>query len=122
MSRRAHFHRLLGDVNVGELLELVIHAGQLLLYMLRRARNSLFDPRYVQEYAAVRTTPLFSYLPPDAAGHVVAGQELGRASCILVSLRVPPAFFFCIGGLVGVQRRNIFEHESLAIAITQDSS
>ena len=66
--------------------------------------------------------PALLALPPDAAGHVVASQKLGRASRVLVSLRVSPAFFFRIGGLAGVQRRNIFEHESLAIPITHHSS
>src|SRR5260370_29523801 len=69
VGRRTHFHRLLGNVDVGKLLELVIHAGQLLLYMLRRIWNSRLDPRNVQEYTAVRTAPPFSHLPPDAADH-----------------------------------------------------
>src|SRR5882672_12755158 len=36
MARRAHFHRALGDVHVSKFLELVIHAGKLLLYVLGR--------------------------------------------------------------------------------------
>ena len=112
VSSGPYFHRFLGNVNVGKLLELVIHTGQLLLYMLGRVRNSLLDPRNVQEHTAVRTAPPFANLPPDAAGHVVAGQQLGRALRVLVALRVTPPFFFRIGGLAHVQRRNIFEHES----------
>src|SRR5580692_9705668 len=119
---RTNFHRLLGNVNVGKLLELVIHTGQLLLYMLGRVRNSLLDPRNVQEYTAVRTAAPFSNLLPDAAGYVVTSQQFGRASRVLVTLRIPRAFFFGVGGRVGVQRRNIFEHESLAIPITQHPS
>src|SRR5579864_577031 len=102
VGRRTNFHRLLGNVNVGKLLELVIHTGQLLLYMLGRVRNSVLDPRNVQEHTAVRATPSFSHLLPDAASHVVAGQQLGRASRVLVPLRIPPAFFFAVGGRVGV--------------------
>src|SRR5580765_7867226 len=74
MGRGTDFHRLLSNVNVGKLRELVVHAGQLLLYMLVSGRNSLLDPRYVQVHAAVRTAPPFSNLLPYAPGDVVAGQ------------------------------------------------
>ena len=37
-----------------ELLELVVHAGQLPLDVLGRVRNLFLDPRDVEEHAAVR--------------------------------------------------------------------
>ena len=51
---RADFHRLLGDVEVGQLLELVIHARQLALDVRLGVRELLLDPRDVEEHAAVR--------------------------------------------------------------------
>src|SRR6185437_13941079 len=94
VSRRTYFHRLLGDVNIGKLLELVIHARQLLLYMFRSIREFLFDPRNIQEDSTVRTSSFFAYFAPDAAGYVVTRQQLGRTLGVLVPLRVAPAFLF----------------------------
>jgi len=44
MGGGADLHRLLGDVDIGKLLELVIHAGQLLLDVLGRVGKFFFDP------------------------------------------------------------------------------
>ena len=44
VRRRADFHRLLGDVDVAQLLELVVHARQLLLDVLGRVETRFFDP------------------------------------------------------------------------------
>src|SRR5206468_1668181 len=77
MSRRTNFHGLLRDVDISQLLELVIHAWQLLFYMLRSVRESFLNPRNVEEYAAVRAPASFSHLSTDAASNVVASQQLG---------------------------------------------
>src|ERR1043166_6196998 len=71
---RTDFHRLLRYVDVGELLELVIHAGQLLLDALRCVRNFLFDPCDIEEHTAMRTATAFSYLAADATGNMVPSQ------------------------------------------------
>ena len=92
MRRRADFHRFLGDVDVGQLLELMIHARQLLLDVLRRVRNFFLDPRDVEEHAAVRAAAARLDFAIDAAGHVVAREQLGRPARVLVALRVAPAF------------------------------
>ena len=47
-------HRLLRDVDAGELHELVVHARQLLPDVLRRVRDLLLDPRDVEVDAAMR--------------------------------------------------------------------
>src|SRR5262249_4088014 len=39
VHRRPNFHRGCRDVDIGKLLELVIHARQLLLYVFRRVGN-----------------------------------------------------------------------------------
>ena len=54
MRRRPDLHRLFRDVDARELHELVIHARQLALDVLLGVRELLFDPRNVEEHAAVR--------------------------------------------------------------------
>ena len=99
MRGRADFHGLLGDVDVGELLELVIHAGQLFLDVLGRIGKLFLDPGDVEKHAAVRAAAPFLHFAVDAAGHVIARQQLRRTARALVALRVAPAFFFVVGGL-----------------------
>ena len=56
------------------------------------------------------------------AGDVIAGQKFGRAAGVLVALGVAPAFFFGVGGLIYVGRRNVFEHEALAVFVAQHAA
>ncbi len=56
VRRRPDLHRLVRDVELGELLELVIHARAACFLMWSSAFGSfVFDPRDVEEHAAVRT-------------------------------------------------------------------
>ena len=93
VRRRPDLHRLLGDVEVGQLLELVIHARELALDVLLGVRELLLDPGDVEEHAAVRRAAAGLDLAVDAARHVIARQQLGRTPRALVALRVAPAFF-----------------------------
>ena len=70
----------------------------------------------------MRASASFTHLASNAAGHVVARQQLRRAPGILVALGVAPAFFLGVGGLVYVKRRNVLEHEALAVSVAQHSS
>ena len=54
MSRRSNFHALGRDIHARELFELVIHARQFALNVRCGIWNFLFDPRDVEEDAAVR--------------------------------------------------------------------
>ena len=78
---RADLHRLLGDVDVAQLLELVVHAGQLALDVLGRVGRSCSliqaKCRGRRRRAGCRGPRL--HLAEDAAGHVVARQQLRRA-------------------------------------------
>ncbi len=65
----------------------------------------------------MRSTAAFLHLAVDAAGHVVAGEELGRAAAFLVALGVFPAFLFGVGGLRFVIGRDVVEHEALAVFV-----
>src|SRR6185437_14506323 len=118
----ADLHRLLGDVEIGQLLELVVHAGQLLLDVLGGVRDLLLDPGDVEEDAAVRAAAAGAHLAPDAAGDVVAGQELGRAARVLVALGVAPALLGVVGGRAAVVLGHIIEHEALALAVLEDAA
>ena len=93
VRRRPDFHRLLRDVEVGELLELVIHARELALDVLLGVRELLLDPRDVEKHAAVRDSAPGLDLAVDAARHVIAREQLRRTARALVALRVAPAFF-----------------------------
>ena len=109
MGGRADFHRLLGDVEIGQLHELVVHRRQLLLDVLRGVRNLFLDPGNVEEHAAVRAAAAGLDLAVDAAGHVVAGEQLRRAFGILVALRIAPAFLGIGGGLRFVILRDVVD-------------
>ena len=49
----ADLHGFPGDVDVGQLFELVVHARQLALDVARRVGDLLLDPRDIEEHAAV---------------------------------------------------------------------
>ena len=119
MRRRADFHRLLRDIEVGELLELVIHARQLAFDVLGGVRDLFLDPRDVEEHAAVRAAAAGLDLALDAARHVVAREQFGRALGVFIALRVTPAFLGIGRGLRFVIVGNVVEHEPLAFLVPQ---
>ena len=53
---------------------------------------------------------------------MIARQQFRRAAGILVALGIPPAFFFVVGGLIRVERRNIVEHEAAPFLVPQHAS
>src|SRR5207237_7933767 len=71
--------------------------------------------------AAVRAAAAFAHLAEDAAGHVVARQQLGRAVGGLVAGAVAPALLGVLGGLVAVRLGDVAVHELLALAVEQDA-
>ena len=84
VRRRPDFHRLLRDVDVGQLLELVIHARQLLLDVLGAVRQPRLDPRDVEEHAAVRAAAARLDLAHDAAARrdrASAARAAAARSC-----------------------------------------
>ena len=119
---RPHLHRLARDVDVRELEELVVHAGELLLDHCRGIGDALLDPTDVEEHAAVRAAASFADLAHDAAGDVVAREQLGRPARALVALRVAESLVFVVGGLVLVGVGNVVEEEAAALAVEQDAS
>ena len=102
---------------IGELLELVVHARQLLLDVLGAVRDPRLDPRDVEEHAAVRAAAAGLDLAHDAAADVVARQQLRRPPRRLVALRVAPALLFVVRGLRAIVVRDVVEHEPAALAV-----
>ena len=66
------FHRLLGNVNIGQLLELVVHAGQFALNVRGGFRDVLPDPGDVEIDAAVRASAAALDFAIDATRHMIA--------------------------------------------------
>src|SRR6267143_3292188 len=120
MRRGSNLHWLAGDVDVGELLELVVHARKLLLDVLFGVRELRLDPGYVEKDAAVRAPAPFSHLFHDCARDVIAGEQFRRTARVLVALSVAPAFLFVVSGLTAVVRRDVVEHEAASLAVHED--
>src|SRR5262245_40636488 len=122
VCRRAHLHRLGGDVDVAQLFELVIHAGQFLLDVLRSVGQLLLDPGDVEVDAAVGAAASLFDFADDAAGDVVAREQFRRAVGGLVSLAVTPTFLFVLGGLRFVVVGDVLEHEAFALVVDEDAA
>src|SRR5437899_9770470 len=73
----ADFHRLLGNVNVGEFLELVIHAGEFLLNVLGGLVGD------VEICATVFGAAAFFHFSVDGAGNNVSGGEFHTLGIVL---------------------------------------
>ncbi len=67
----------------------------------------------------MRAAPAGLDLPDDAAGDVVAGEELGRAAGVLVPLRVAPPLLGIVGGLAAVVLGDVVEHEAAPLAVAE---
>ncbi len=114
MRCRTNLHGFGGDIDIRELLELVIHAGQLSLDVLRCVRQTVLDPGDIEKNAAVRSSPPFANLPHNAARHVIAGKQFRRTARVPVTLRIAPTFLFVIRRLRSIILRDVIEHETAA--------
>src|SRR5438270_57516 len=78
MAGWANFHWTLGDIHVRQFLELVIHAGQLLLHIFSRLMGN------VQVRAAMFAATAFAHFGVDGAGYNVTGGKLHALGIILL--------------------------------------
>ncbi len=118
----AHFHGDLRDVDVGELLELVVHGRKFSFDVLDRIGEMFPDPADIEEHSAVGRAAARFDLAHDAARHVVAGQEFGWPARVLVPLGVSPALFGGVRGLGFVVVGNVSEHEPFAVLVPQHAA
>src|SRR6266851_2711764 len=58
----------------------------------------------------------------NAAGDVIAREQLWRSAGILVALGIPPTFLLVVCGLGSVHLGNVIEHEPTAFLVEEDSS
>ena len=122
VHRRSNLHRSCGNVDIGELLELMVHTRQLFLDVVRSVRDFFFDPGDVEENTAVRTSPAFLDFAHDATCDMISRQKFGRAARLPVTLAVFPAFFFVVGCLMPISFRNIIKHKTPALTVPQDAA
>src|SRR4051812_23187308 len=122
MGRRTDFHGCRRDVEIRKLHELVIHRRQLFLDMLGRVWKLFLYPCDVEKYTAMRTAAACLHLTIDAACYVVAREKLGRTIRGFITLRVTPALFGVLSGLIFVVVGNVIEHEPFAFAITKNAA
>src|SRR5439155_24786933 len=78
VARGPDLHGLLGDVDVGQLPELVVHRGQALADVVRAAAA-----RDVEQDAARGRPPAFFDLVVDRPGDLVTGQQLWRTPVVV---------------------------------------
>ena len=76
----------------------------------------------VEEHAAVRAAPAGLDLGVDGAGHLVAGQQLGRTP-VVVGVGVPAVALLGRGGVLLLEHvRDVVEHEPLALGVREDAA
>ncbi len=118
----ADFHRLMSDIDVGKLFELMIHARKFSPYMLGGVWKFFFYPGDVEINSPVLApAPLFDFAD-DAAGDVIASEQFGRTPRASVALSVAPAFFGIVGGLAAIVFGNLVEHETASFFIYEDAA
>ena len=96
--------------------------GSFLLDVLRRVRELLLDPGDVEKHAAVRAAAAFLDFADDAAGNVIAREQLRRTARVLVALRVAPALFSLSAVWLLVVVGDVVEHETLALVVAQHAA
>ena len=117
VAGRPDLHRLLGDVDVGQFLELVGHRRQPLHDLRRRPAR-----RDVQEHATVRRPAPLLDLGVDGSRHLVAGEQIGRA-LVVVGVVVPTVGLgLVVRVLLAEHVRHVLEHEPLALGVAQHTT
>ena len=110
-------HRPGRDVDAGQLHELVVHRREPAPDVLGRATR-----RDVEVDAAVRGAATRLDLGVDGAGHLVAGQEVGRAPVVDVVVVPGVGFLFGLRRLGPEHVGHVVEHEALALGVAQHAA
>ena len=117
VQRRPDLHRLLRDVDLGQLLELVVHRRQLALDDVGGDAR-----RDVEEHAAVRRAAPGLDLGGDRARDLVAREQLGRPARGLVAGEPAVGLLDGVRGLRREPLGDVVEHEPLALVVLQDAA
>ena len=110
------FHRLGGDVDLRQLLELVVHGRQLALHEIGIAVAD------IQVCTAMLGATAALDLTHDGAGDDVAGQQLGWSACLAITVEPALGFLFRVGGFGCEAIGNVVEHEADAIRVGEDTA
>ena len=113
MRRRTDLHYVLGDVDVRELLELVVHARQLLLDVVGALLRG-----DIEEDAAVRAAAALLDLLHNRLRDDVAREQLGGPA-ILLAIALHPRIGFCfrVRVIAFEQVWHVAEHEPLTLVV-----
>ena len=114
MERRTDLHRGLGDVDVRELHELVVHRGQSPLDVIGGAPGG-----DVEEHTAMRAPAPGLHLGVDRPGDLVSRQQIRRPAVVPLVLVPPVGLFFRVGGFRTEEVGDVAEHEAVALAVLQ---
>src|SRR5437867_12638697 len=86
VHRRSNLHRSCGDVDIGELLELMVHARQLFLDVCRSVRDFFFNPGDVEEYTSVWRSRSWLDFSHGETCDMIECQKFRRAARLCVTL------------------------------------
>src|SRR5439155_19315030 len=118
MRVRHYIHRVLGDFDMCKLIELVVHARQLLLDVVGALLRGDVD----QDASMLRATSLGD-LAHDRLRHHVAGEELGWPTILLaIALHPRVGFRFRLGEITLEHLGHVAEHEPLALGVLEDAA
>ncbi len=112
VAGRTDLHGRRCDVDIGQLLELVVHGRQEPTDLLGRAATS-----DIQEDAAVRASSARFDLGVDGSRDLVSREQLGGPAEVDLVLVPLVGFLDRVGRLGGKERRDVVEHEALAVPI-----
>src|SRR5262249_49905112 len=111
------FHWLLGDVDPGELHELVVHRRQSPLDLLGCQPGC-----DIEVYPAVRGAPAGLDLRVDRARDLIARQQVRGATGRVVVLEPLVGLILGFGVLAFEYRRDVAEHEPVLLGVLQHSA
>ena len=117
VAGRPDLHRPGRDVDAGQLHELVVHGREPAPDVLGRAAR-----RDVEVHAAVRGAAAGLDLGVDGPGHLVAGQQVGRAPVVDVVVVPGVGFLFGLRRLGPEHGGHVVEHEALALGVAQHAA
>ncbi len=107
VTRRSDLHGPGGDVDAGELHELVVHRGEPAADVLGAAAGG-----NVEEHTTVGAAPAGLDLRVDGPGHFVTWEQVRRPAVVGVVVVPGVSLFFGLSGFGPEHVRHVIEHEA----------